>query len=379
MSNPYNDQPGSTPGALIADDDRWRAAHAAAAESLRAQLVRAQEPKATVAPVPGGLVGRLLGIPLVWKLIGANGVLVLGAVVAVMLAHSETLPILFAALVASVVINYWLVTIALRPLVELEATATRVWQGDLHARVASSPVADSEMRRLGSTLNLLLDGLTTDRARMRLLATQVINAQDAERARVARELHDSIAQTLAAANLQVTAALRQANGERAISERLEELKGLVSSAMEETRTLSHTIYPRVLEDLGLVAALEYLARTHRQEELLDVQVEAGAGVERIPAATASVLYRVAQESLRNAVQHAGAQEIRILLDAAPDAATLSVIDDGVGFDVGPAEARRPGMGLFSIRERVSLVGGKVEIHSTRNGGTRVTATVPLRH
>ena len=374
-----NDQLGSSGGSLLADDDRWQAAHAAAAESLRAQLVRAQERKATIAPVRGGWMGRLLAIPLVWKLIGANGVLVLGAVIAVMFAHAESLPILLAALVASVAVNHWLVTLALRPLVELEATATRVWQGDFDARVVFSPVADSDMRRVGSTLNLLLDGLTADRARMRLLATQVINAQDAERARVARELHDSIAQMLAAASFQVTAALRQSEGQHAITERLEELKGLVAGAMEETRTLSHTIHPRVLEDLGLVAALEYLARTHRQEESLDVQVEAGAGVEEIPPATASVLYRVAQESVRNAVQHSGAHEIRILLDATADAATLSVIDDGAGFDVGSAEARRPGMGLFSVRERVSLVDGKAEIQSAPGRGTRVTATVPLRH
>lgn len=378
-ANAFRDQLGSSKGSLLADDDTWQAAHAAAAESLRAQLVRSQERKASLVPAPHGFVGRLLSIPLAWKLIGANGVLVFGAIIAVMFAHAETLPILLLALVASVAVNHWLVTVALRPLVELEATATRVWQGDFDARVAFSPVADSEMRRVGSTLNLLLDGLTADRARMRLLATQVINAQDLERARVARELHDSIAQTLAAASLQVTAALRQADGQHAMTDRLDELKALVASAMEETRTLSHTIHPRVLEDLGLVSALEYLARTHRQEDLLDVQVEAGAGVEEIPTATASVLYRVAQESVRNAVQHAGAHEIRILLDATPDAATLSVIDDGVGFDVGSAEARRPGMGLFSIRERVSLVDGKVEIQSAPGRGTRVTATVPVRH
>lgn len=378
-SNPFNPQLGLGHGSLLADDDRWQAAHAAAAAALRAQLVRAQERHAPIASAPTTMFGRFLAAPLVWKLVGANGVLVLAAVLAVVLAHSATLPTLVLALIASVAINHWLVTVALRPLTELEQTASQVWQGDFDARVMPSPIADHDMRRVGSTLNLLLDGLTADRARMRLLATQVINAQDAERSRIARELHDSTAQTLAAAQLQISAALRQAEGQHPLAERLEELRSLVGDAMEEVRTLSHTIHPRVLEDLGLVSALEWLARTHRQDDLLDVQVEAGAGVEEIPAAAASVLYRVAQESVRNAVQHAGAREIRILLDCDGDVATLSVIDDGAGFDVGSAEARRPGMGLFSIRERVALVDGKVDIESVPGHGTRITATVPVRH
>jgi signal transduction histidine kinase len=349
--------------------------HGAATAALRAQIVRAETPRSVTIVSARGWRARILSVPLMWKIVGANGVLVAAAGVLVVLAHAP-ITVLALTLIASVVINHALVKLALRPLRELESTASRVWQGDLEARVAPSMVADRDMVRVGSTLNLLLDGLMADRARMRLLAAQVINAQDAERARVARELHDSTAQTLAAAMLQISATARQAK-DPATEERLAELRTLVADALEEVRTLSHTIHPRVLDDLGLVAALEWLARQTRQEGTLDVEVEAEPGAEDIPRAAASVLYRIAQESIRNVLQHAHARNVRLVLECNDLAATLSVIDDGRGFDVRGAEARRPGMGLFSIRERVSLVNGTVDIQSVPGRGARVIATLPL--
>ena len=347
----------------------------AALATLRSQLVRAETPRSVAVMPATSLRARLLRIPLVWKLIGANGILVLAAMIIALTAHHST-AVFAATLLVSVALNHYLVRLALEPLKDLESTASKVWQGDLDARVQASPIADRDMIRVGSTLNLLLDGLVADRSRMRLLAAQVINAQDAERARVARELHDGTAQTLAAAMLQLSAVTRHANNPDA-EESLTELRTLVASALEEVRLLSHTIHPRVLDDLGLVSALEWLARQTRQEGVLDVEVEAEAGTEDIPAAVASVLYRVAQESIRNVVQHARASHVRIVLTIEKDVATLSVIDDGNGFDVRSAEARRPGMGLFSIRERVSLVNGTVDIQSVPGRGSRVIATVPL--
>jgi signal transduction histidine kinase len=343
--------------------------------SLRAQLVRAETPRAVPVVTSHSLKARLLRIPLMWKLVGANGILVLAAVIVALTAHHSAL-VFATTLVVSVGLNHYLVKLALEPLKDLEATASKVWQGDLEARVEASPIADRDMIRVGSTLNLLLDGLVADRSRMRLLAAQVINAQDAERARVARELHDGTAQTLAAAMLQLSAVARHSSNPDA-AESLSELRDLVASALEEVRSLSHTIHPRVLDDLGLVSALEWLARQTRQDGVLDVEVEAGPGVEDIPSSASSVLYRVAQESVRNVVQHARAKHVRIVLTNEKDVATLSVIDDGNGFDVRSAEARRPGMGLFSIRERVSLVNGTVDIQSVPGRGARVIATVPL--
>ena len=321
-------------------------------------------------------LSRILAVPLLWKLAGANALVLVTALLGAAQAsrRAEAASILVAALALTFIVNLVLVWIALRPLAQLEGAARRVSEGDLAARVPSSVFADRNIARIGRTLNVLLDRLIEDRARLRLLATQVIRAQDVERARLARELHDSTAQTLAAAKLQLRAASRLV-GSPDQTDHLEALHALVSSALEETRSLSHLLYPRVLDDLGLVAALEWLARQSSVSGVV-VEVESELDGAELSDTTASVLYRVAQEGLRNALTHARARRVRLRAVADAMHATIEIIDDGRGFDVDEAERRRPGMGLFAVRERVALVGGRVELRSTPGHGTRLRATVP---
>ena len=323
---------------------------------------------------------RALRVPLLGKLAGANLLIVVAALLAVSaerrsVVAGTAVSILGIALGVSLVVNLVLVYVALRPLNDLEAAAARVSAGDMEARVAPSILADRDMARVGTTLNALLDRLTEDRDRVRRLAAQVISAQDEERARVARELHDSTAQILAAVMLQLGVAARESTSP-ALDARIATVRELASEALEEVRSLSHTMHPRVLDDLGLAAALEWIARQTREQESLDVEVFAEDGA-TIPALPASVLYRVAQEALRNAARHAHARRVELWLRMTPGAATLEVVDDGRGFDVRRAEERRPGMGLFSMRERVGLVNGTLALVSTPGRGTRVVATVPL--
>ena len=141
--------------------------------------------------------------------------------------------------------------------------------------------------------------------------------------------------------------------------------------------MAHTMHPRVLDDLGLVAALQWLSRQTAGPAALDVHVVADCDGSAIPAPLASVLYRVAQEALRNVGRHAAAAHAEVTLCSEGGVATLEVSDDGEGFDVRGAEERRPGMGLFSMRERVALVNGHLVVESAPGRGTRVVATVPL--
>ena len=328
-----------------------------------------------------GLVDRLLRVPLLGKLAGANLLIVLAALVSVIIEHrlhrpASAVSILGVALAVSLTVNLVLVYIALRPLADLEAAAARVSSGDLAARVRESPLADRDMARVGLTLNTLLDRLTEDRARARRLAAQVISAQDEERARVARELHDSTAQILTAVMLQLGAAARESTS-AALDARIATLRELSADALEEVRSMAHMMHPRVLDDLGLVAALDWLARQSAVQDALEVQVQGEAEASRIPAPLASVLYRVTQEALRNVVRHAGATHATVLLELAGAAVRLEIRDDGRGFDVALAEERRPGMGLFSMRERVALVNGRLAVRSRPGEGTRITVTVPL--
>jgi signal transduction histidine kinase len=232
------------------------------------------------------------------------------------------------------------------------------------------------MARVGRTLNLLLDGLTSDRARMRALASQVIEAGDRERAYIARELHDSAAQQLAALVLQLTAAARESSDPE-LARRLAEIKGIAAGVMEEVRLLSHTVHPRVLDDLGLVAALENLAHEASEHGPAVVEVVDGGAAGDVPPPAASVLYRVAQEAVRNALRHGAPRRVTLRLDVTAGSASLEVTDDGRGFDVAAAERRRPGMGLFTMRERVALVDGWFDVASRPGEGTSVTAAVPL--
>jgi signal transduction histidine kinase len=335
------------------------------------------------------VVRALLRVPLAAKLAGANAVVVAVAAWA-LLEHAAgrggegTLAVVALALVAGIVVNWALVALALRPLRALEVTADRIWRGDLEARVAPSPLADANIARVGSTVNRLLDGLAGDRSRMRELAAAAIEAADAERARIARELHDSTAQTHAALAMQLAAAARDSRDPE-LAERLAMLRELAGTSIEEVRALAHSVHPRVLDDLGLVAALEWQARQVRERTALDVHVTADADASRV-AATAdrqatAALYRVAQESLRNVERHARARHAQLLLSAVGGShgpsLRLDVVDDGAGCDIEAAEARRPGMGLSSMRERVTLVNGTFDVSSAAGRGARVTATVPV--
>lgn len=328
------------------------------------------------------LVGRARHAPLLAKLIAANAVFDV-VVVAVQLStpdrYADALSLV--ALVLALAVNVHLVAVALIPLRALHAAAARVAAGDLDARVHLAPSADPDIARVADTLNRLLDGVTADRARMRALAAQVITAGDAERAHVARELHDSTAQSLSALDLLLTAAAREAAAAPdapagLLAERLGVMRGIAADALVEVRTLSHRVHPRVLDDLGLVAALEALARQTREVAAVEVRVRADVETPP-PPPVAATLYRVAQEAVRNAVRHAAASLVRVEVAADARGAALTVIDDGRGFDVAAAEGSRRGLGLFGMRERVGLVGGRLRVASHPERGTEVWAAVPL--
>jgi signal transduction histidine kinase len=317
-----------------------------------------------------------LRVPLVEKLVGAN-LLVVALLTAGWIAAGGAFGERAVFLLLVVVgVHLLLVLVALRPIRDLETFASRLWQGDYGARVERSSVADQEVLRIGSMFNILLDGLASDRSRMRALAAQVIAAGDRERAALARELHDSVAQHLAALLLQLSVAARDAR-DPVLAERLRDARDAAESTLHEARALSHAVHPGVLDDLGLEAALRKLARDSSNGNGIDIDVQASTGSTRLPRDVEAVLYRVAQEAVRNATTHAKARHVRVTVHKDAVAATLNVHDDGVGFDVEEAERRRHGMGLTSMRERVSLLDGRFEVKTAKGSGTTISATVPL--
>jgi signal transduction histidine kinase len=325
------------------------------------------------------LLESALGVPLRIKLAGANILIALTAA-AILLAPVTSSRIMagvvILAIVLSVTVNVALVSVALRPLRALEDTATRVWHGDLGARVPESAFADPEMRRAGGTINLLLDSLTADRTRARLLAIEVIRARDKECARISHELHDSAAQRLAALTYELSAAA-QDSVDPLLSQRLDSIRTNALDVMEEVKALSHVMHPRVLEDLGLTPALEQLLRQVQQEQGISVHLKTTTASVGIPVEITSVLYRVAQEALHNAVHHGKPTSIEVTLDVDDVAVSLCIRDDGQGYD-DQTTAVNPGVGLFSMRERIALVNGTFNVKSALRQGTLVSVTIPLR-
>ena len=350
-------------------------------------LARALIPERLAAPVPlkrgkSSAASRVvlfpgLRAPLLVKLVGANLVVVVGVSAIWKIVTGTHIGIGVAlSLVALVAVHFALVTIALHPIRDLESAVSRVWRGDSGARVRGSAVADREVRRVGAMFNLLLDGLEADGARMRQLASDIIAIGDRERAALARELHDSTAQRLAALLLQIASAARDAS-DPALAARLVDARDAAEAITEEVRMLAHTVHPGVLDDLGLVPALQRLAREASQGTGIVVDVEAPRTVSAFPQNVNSVLYRVAQEAVRNASRHASPRHIHVTLSIDDGSARLEIRDDGAGFDLAEAEQRRPGMGLFTMRERVALLHGTFDVRTAPGSGTSIVASVPL--
>ncbi|HKT07892.1 MAG TPA: sensor histidine kinase [Gemmatimonadaceae bacterium] len=329
-------------------------------------------------------VRRLLRLPLAAKLAGANALLLLVALGGFRGAYRgpadwPALAVAGAVLVVGVAVNVALVTLALRPLHDLHTTAQRVSLGDLEARVPNSLVADAELERVSSTFNLLLDRVMAERLRIRELAAQAIRAGDRERAALASELHDSTAQSIAAISYQLIAAERSSKDPE-LTARLVAVREATNRILEQVRLLSHTVYPRILDDLGLASALRQLARSVTVDIGPDIRVDvtdfAESNAKRLPADSAAVLYRVAQEAISNAMRHSKAAHIVVRLDGSLSGFTLEVQDDGVGFDPDAAEHGAFGLGLFTARERVSLAQGRFDLVTRPGSGTTVTASIP---
>jgi signal transduction histidine kinase len=162
--------------------------------------------------------------------------------------------------------------------------------------------------------------------------------------------------------------------------RIRAIRVLAGQVLDEVDVLSHTVHPRVLNDLGLLAGLRHLARTVG-DSLHPVEVVVSEGSEDafcgLGMETAAVLYRVAQDAIQNAKRHSNARSTQIILGATSHDISMQVVDNGVGFDVTEARARRPGMGLFTMSERVGLVHGEFAVESAPGKGTKVRVRIPV--
>ena len=212
--------------------------------------------------------------------------------------------------------------------------------------------------------------------RLSALAAELTDAEDSERRRLAEELHDRVSQSLAVAMMHLHAA-GGADGTCNIDE-IAAGRELLGTAIGETRSITTALYPPVLREIGLGAALKWLCEEATRTHGLDCSADADGVVEsRLSEQARSVLFRGARELLMNVVKHAQATSATVTMRGSDDGIELTVADDGRGFDVNRVTADgASGFGLFSIRDRLPHLGGELEIDSAPGKGTRATLRMP---
>jgi signal transduction histidine kinase len=254
----------------------------------------------------------------------------------------------------------------------LGATAVLLAQAIL---IAGLLVQRVRRRRVEVQLQASQDKLRTSYERIRDLGGRLLDAQEGERSRIARELHDDIGQKMAVLTIDLQLLNQCGPARLTDAERL--ATGALNRAhaiSKSVRALSHRLHPENLRLVGLIAALGRL-----QRELTTAEVAVTFSHDRVPASLPDdltlCLFRVAQEAVRNAVAHSRAAEVSMRLIGTDDGLILTVADNGIGFDV---DGKRSGVGLISMGERAEQVGGTLQVRSRRGGGTHVEVSVPFR-
>ena len=271
---------------------------------------------------------------------------------------------------------------AIRRLVETgrfhgEVTHRRGDGRDIHIESHSAALSDSDGKRLGyvSVNRDVTESKYAEEA-IRALLHEALTAQEVERGRIARELHDDTAQTLTRLLVDLRAVEESQDLAAALGV-ASKLRGLVSLALEGVKRMSKGLRPSVLDDLGLDDALERLGLevSHANGFVVDVHAT-GPRLPRLPEALETALYRVTQEALTNASKHASPKAVSILIHRNPGELRLLIEDDGKGFDASETFSTAQ-LGLAGMRERVHLVGGSVTIESSPGHGTTICVIVPL--
>jgi signal transduction histidine kinase len=235
---------------------------------------------------------------------------------------------------------------------------------------------DFVSRTLGE-LSIALNEARQYHGQIKEMSSQVLTAHEAERKRIARELHDDTAQALTSILVRLRL-LEHSTGDAEVLQNVVELRELTAGALDSVRRMAMDLRPAALDDLGLVPALQAYAQKVSQSWPLDVTVAVDGVNRRLPADVELVLYRVVQEALANVLKHASAATARVSLSRRRNEVVLCVQDNGTGFD--PKEDKHSdgtGLGLFGMQERLALVGGDVRLESAKGSGTTITARVPL--
>ena len=316
---------------------------------------------------------RLVALPLFWRVFAANAAVLLLAFFGLVFAPitvsvpvgAGELAILAAGLIALLAANVVFLRPAFAPLEELADTMRH--HDPLSPGVRAQVSGDASVVALAQTFNDMLDRLETER---RDSARQALTVQEAERQRIARELHDEVGQTLTGVMLQIEGLA--ANIPDPLRDQLEELRETARHGAEEVRRIARRLRPDALEELGLRSALAALSSGFERHARVPVERRLAPDVDVAPEVEL-VIYRVAQEALTNVARHADATRVTVQLEQNPDATVLVVSDNGRGL---PPGAGHSSQGIRGMRERAMLISGTLSLDSRPGAGTVVRLSVP---
>jgi two-component system, NarL family, sensor histidine kinase UhpB len=332
----------------------------------------------------------LLALPVFYKVLIANSLIIfVGATGGTWLAvNLDRSPYATPMSLGIFVVSGWLISIALnfvvlqfafQPLVHLGRVMSRVQAGE---RTLRAPLTgtDPQADQLAQTFNTMLEAID-ESSRQR--ASQIINAQEEERKRIARELHDETSQVLTSLLISLAILEESIQTEQA-RKRIADTRALAHQTLRAIRSLSIDLRPSALDDLGLLPALRWYFKEYQQKCLIEVEFHATGLKDRLPTEMETALYRIVQECLTNTARHSSARKINISLKEEPDAVVGIIVDDGAGFDYEtllkiPSQERGlgRGLGLTGMKERAVLLNGELEIHTAPGQGTRVEVRIPL--
>jgi len=331
---------------------------------------------------------RLSRLSLFQRIVIGNAIIIIfGAVIGTLItrhlaqqAADWWLITLFAAggITLSLLINFWIVGAALNPLRDLGRLATRLRSGDPTVELKNP---DPYTTRMAETLRSLFLQLEERNRELHALSERAINAQEDERRAIAQSLHDDTGQALSMLIIHLDRIDERIRpDEEDIKKQVADARALAANSLTELRRILSGLRPAILDDLGLVPAIRWFARTNLEQVGIHVVVKAPSVPLELSPALTTTLFRIVQEAVNNVVRHAGADTVTIVLQLNEGIVQLMIEDDGRGFD--PSHASRDAvelqkLGLLGIRERAELLGGKFQIESAPDKGTRLQVSIPL--
>jgi signal transduction histidine kinase len=250
---------------------------------------------------------------------------------------------------------------------------------ELSLEIAQRKAAEAALQKSEHHYSQLLKQSDSLQEQLRRLSRQILSAQEEERKRISRELHDVIAQTLTGINIRLAALKKEALvNTKGLDRNIARTQRLVEKSVNIVHEFARELRPAVLDDLGLIPALHSFVKLFSKRTRIHVHLKAFAGVEQLAGNQRTIFYRVAQEALTNVSRHAQASRVEVNIEKLADGVCMKVTDNGKSFEVERVlnAKGRNRLGLLGMRERLEMVGGRFGVESAPGKGTTITAFVP---